>query len=194
MLSGACILTRRDVLAACGGFDERFRLYYEDTDWCRRIRQKGYQLYYVPSAEVTHLYNQSARQETLVSQQAGGESATYYFAKHYGAWLWRLVSWATGPLRAGVHHTEALAGYTDLGSLVEPPRLTCSTGTPNASLFLLSPLPSCVPAIARFLPAPAVSLLSAVWEQLGEGSWYAQLLSLPDLQPLERWHWEKPQS
>lgn len=192
MLSGACILTRRDVLAVCGGFDERFHLYYEDTDWCRRVRHRGYQLYYVPCAEVTHLYNQSARQETITSQLAGTGSTAHYFRKHYGTLLWRAVSWATDKLSTRSHHNEAAEGYTDLGACVDPPRFPPpQTPISGAYLFLLSPQPSCIPAIGRLLPAPAPVLSSQVWEQLAEGSFYAQLLSLPSLQLLGKWCWRK---
>ncbi|MGH7818135.1 MAG: glycosyltransferase family 2 protein, partial [Candidatus Binatia bacterium] len=38
MLSGACLLTSETALGEIGGFDERFHLYYEDADWCRRAR------------------------------------------------------------------------------------------------------------------------------------------------------------
>ncbi len=84
MLSGACLLTHREIIQKCGGFDERFRLYYEDSDWCRRLRQHGYRLYYVPTAEVAHLYNQSARQDSAVAHARFVESAEQYFHKHYG--------------------------------------------------------------------------------------------------------------
>lgn len=84
-LSGACILTRREVLKDVGVFDECFHLYFEDTDWCRRMGKKGYLLYCVPEADTVHYYNQSAKQEPA-AQKWFSESEELYFRKHYGLW------------------------------------------------------------------------------------------------------------
>lgn len=190
MLSGACILTRREVLAACGGFDERFHLYYEDTDWCRRVRHDGYRLYYVPDAEVVHMYNQSARQQAAAAQQTFADSATRYFRKHYGNWLWGLASRITSHLPAP--SSDEVDDCTDLGTLAEPPRcFLAGTTQQSRYLLLLSPLPSCIPAIARFLAVPQIALPLEVWKQMAEGDFYMQLLSLPDLRPLGKWCWRK---
>lgn len=190
MLSGACILTRQNVVTACGGFDERFHLYYEDTDWCRRVRHNGYRLYYVPKAEVVHLYNQSARQQAEAAQRTFADSAILYFRKHYGTRLWELASWITSSLPT-VSVDEANA-CIDLGRLVEPPRCFFpSTGWQSRYLLQLSPLPSGIPAIAQFLAAPQIALPLEVWEQMAEGNFYMQVLSLPDLRPLGKWCWQK---
>jgi len=191
MLSGACILTHREVLARCGGFDERFQLYYEDTDWCRRVRQHGYALYYVPTAEVAHLYNQSARQEHATAQQKFAESAVRYFHKHYGTWQWRLISTLDSVRHARFNSPSTLSDYQLLGPLTEPPQLFLETMEAGEYLFLISPTSSCTPAIARFAPTPHLSLSSVVWQQLGEGEFFVRLVSLPDLCVLRQWRWEK---
>jgi GT2 family glycosyltransferase len=193
MLSGACILTHRDVLANCGGFDERFHLYYEDTDWCRRVRQHGYSLYYVPTAEVAHFYNQSARQESATSQRKFADSAVHYFQKHYGIRRWQFVSAVATAIRARPHPLPAVSEYQSLGPLTEPPQLSLPTLEAGDYLFLLSPVSSCTPAIARFASAPQLLLSSAVWQQLGEGEFFARLVALSDLRVLKQWHWEKRQ-
>jgi GT2 family glycosyltransferase len=54
--TGGCLLIRREAWqAAGGGFDERFFLYGEDLDLCRRIRQAGYRIRYIPWARATHV-------------------------------------------------------------------------------------------------------------------------------------------
>jgi hypothetical protein len=121
LLSGACLLTHRAVINTCGGFDERFHLYYEDTDWCRQVRRKGYRLYYIPEAEVAHLYNQSAGQTTNAAQRAGNASLEYYFRKHYGRLCWRLLTLANMNRGSAKRQAEVSADYNDLGALQEPP-------------------------------------------------------------------------
>ncbi len=59
-LSGAVLAVDTTLLRQLGGFDERFALYFEETDFLRRARHRGVQPTYVPSAVCRHLYNQSA--------------------------------------------------------------------------------------------------------------------------------------
>ena len=44
-----------------GGFDERFFMYFEDADLCRRVRDAGWFVYYLPSVEVVHQTGGSSR-------------------------------------------------------------------------------------------------------------------------------------
>ena len=52
---GACVLIRREVLDAVGGFDERFFLFSEETDFCTRTRRAGWEVAYLPNLTVMHL-------------------------------------------------------------------------------------------------------------------------------------------
>ena len=52
---GGCFLVRRQALDEVGLFDERFFLFLEDTDLCRRMWQKNWQTWYVPAAQAIHL-------------------------------------------------------------------------------------------------------------------------------------------
>ena len=53
-VSGSCLVARRAALEAVGGFDERFFLYEEDADLCRRLRETGWGVVFTPEAEVKH--------------------------------------------------------------------------------------------------------------------------------------------
>ncbi|MDI6804242.1 MAG: glycosyltransferase family 2 protein [Bacteroidota bacterium] len=59
-VSGACMYIRRDVFEAMNGFDERFFLYYEEIDFCRRANKSGYKVYYNPYIEVVHFAAKSS--------------------------------------------------------------------------------------------------------------------------------------
>jgi N-acetylglucosaminyl-diphospho-decaprenol L-rhamnosyltransferase len=81
-VSGACLATRRDVLRAINGFDERFFMYYEDMDLCRRVRDAGYDIRYVPSIRLVHIGGVSAPRERLIPVMA--RSRLLYARKHNG--------------------------------------------------------------------------------------------------------------
>lgn len=59
-LSGAVMAVQRSAFDLVRGFDERFFLYFEETDFLRRISARGRRIVYVPQARVRHLFNQSA--------------------------------------------------------------------------------------------------------------------------------------
>ncbi len=54
-LAGASMMIRREVFETIGLFDERFFLYYEETDFCLRARQRGFETFYVPKSRVEHV-------------------------------------------------------------------------------------------------------------------------------------------
>jgi GT2 family glycosyltransferase len=59
--SGALLAIRRSVFRDVGGFDVRFSpAYYEDTDLCFRLREKGYRVYYQPESAVVHFEGTTA--------------------------------------------------------------------------------------------------------------------------------------
>jgi N-acetylglucosaminyl-diphospho-decaprenol L-rhamnosyltransferase len=82
-VSGACLLLRREALVQVGGLDGRIFMYFEDVDLCRRIRQQGWRVCYVPEIGITHLGGQSLIQNPQ-APAAYQESLRYFYAKHYG--------------------------------------------------------------------------------------------------------------
>jgi GT2 family glycosyltransferase len=81
-ISGACMLARREALDAVGGFDERYFMYWEDADLCRRLRAQGYHVRYVPAAVAVHRVGQSSRTAREASIRAFHDSAYLYYATH----------------------------------------------------------------------------------------------------------------
>jgi len=81
-VSGACLVARRTALADVGGFDERYFMYWEDADLCRRLRQRGYRIRYVPAAVAVHRVGQSSKTARASSLRAFHRSAYLYYATH----------------------------------------------------------------------------------------------------------------
>jgi N-acetylglucosaminyl-diphospho-decaprenol L-rhamnosyltransferase len=54
-LAGASMLIRRDVFRTAGLFDERYFLYYEETDFCLRVKEAGWETWYIPESRVEHV-------------------------------------------------------------------------------------------------------------------------------------------
>jgi hypothetical protein len=52
---GACMLVRREAIDAVGPLDEDFFLFSEETDWCYRFRQAGWEVLFFPGAECVHV-------------------------------------------------------------------------------------------------------------------------------------------
>jgi N-acetylglucosaminyl-diphospho-decaprenol L-rhamnosyltransferase len=54
-VTGAVLMARRSAIQTVGFLDERYFLYWEDLDWCYRMRQAGWRIYRVPEARAVHL-------------------------------------------------------------------------------------------------------------------------------------------
>ena len=77
-VAGMFMLFRGEAFAAVGGFDERYFLYYEDADICRRLRSAGRSVVYVPGAEVVHNARRASRRDLRL-------------ALHHAASAWRFM-------------------------------------------------------------------------------------------------------
>ena len=64
-VSGACLMVKRAVVNSVGGFDESYWLYTEDTDWCHRIWDSGWEVLFVPQAHIIHLSCAASKQRYL---------------------------------------------------------------------------------------------------------------------------------
>jgi N-acetylglucosaminyl-diphospho-decaprenol L-rhamnosyltransferase len=79
---GAAMLIRRDAFDLVAGFDERYFLYWEDADLCRRLRDRGLTTRYVPRARVWHPGGVSAASRQAFATRAFHRSAYLYYATH----------------------------------------------------------------------------------------------------------------
>lgn len=81
-ISGACFCVRRSILAQVGLLDERFFLYFEDNEWCMRMRAAGWRVVYHPGWSVVHLGGAS-QVRGQGSPQLYYDSLLYLYQKHY---------------------------------------------------------------------------------------------------------------
>lgn len=109
---GAFAIIRHSVLDQIGDFDERFFLYYEEVDLCRRIKEAGYKICYWPDLVVIHLGGASSKTvKQLTLSSAGSQltlwrmrSALLYFRKQHGF----LTCWAMKNLEIWWHRLRAI--------------------------------------------------------------------------------------
>jgi GT2 family glycosyltransferase len=83
-LVGACLCVRARAVADVGLFDERFFLYSEELDWCRRFRAAGWRIVYVPAAEVRHIEGASTGLDLIARDRLFQTSKLRYAAKWHG--------------------------------------------------------------------------------------------------------------
>jgi len=82
---GAAMMTRRAVVEQVGGLDaETFFLYSEETDWCLRIVQRGWEVWYWPDAKIVHHEGRSSEQVSARRMVQFNTSKVRYFRKHHG--------------------------------------------------------------------------------------------------------------
>lgn len=90
---GACMMARKSVLEKIGMFDERFFLYFEDTDLCRRVWESGRKVYYVPQSEMVHYHmRESAERSGLLSV------LNYPTRVHIRSWIKYILKYKGKPI------------------------------------------------------------------------------------------------
>jgi len=81
---GAALMVRREVLAQIGGFDEGYFMYSEELDLCRRIKEAGWRIVYLPTAQVVHHEGKSSEQVVAARHIRFQTSKVRYFRKFHG--------------------------------------------------------------------------------------------------------------
>jgi GT2 family glycosyltransferase len=74
VISGACMAMRKKVFEDVGGFDERFFMYFEETDLCLRVKKMQLSVKYFPSASIYHTVGASSRDKEKIESQKKKES------------------------------------------------------------------------------------------------------------------------
>lgn len=83
-LTGSAMMFQKNVFEKVGGFDERYPLYFEDQDLCRRTWESDYRVTFVPQAEMIHYYaRDSAKNPFCKKARMHYMSMLYYLYKYY---------------------------------------------------------------------------------------------------------------
>ena len=107
-VSGACLFTRRDVFERVGGFDERFFMYYEDLDYCRRVEAEGYRIMHRHDLATVHTMASSSHKDLGAFFTTYHRSRLFFYRKHLS-----LPSLVGGVIRIGL--SLRVASYSILG-------------------------------------------------------------------------------
>lgn len=87
VISGACLMVKRDVFVQVGKFDENYFMYVEDIELCRRITASKYIIQYMNECEVTHYGGKSSEvQGRYFANLRQQEAICQYFSATKGSW------------------------------------------------------------------------------------------------------------
>lgn len=84
-LVGAALMIRRETWQEVGLFDEQFFMYSDEVDWCRRCRDRGWEIYYLPTAKIIHHEKGTSRNIPMTSRARFHRSRIRYFNKYFGS-------------------------------------------------------------------------------------------------------------
>jgi len=109
-LMGAALFIRRKVFEGVGLLDERYFIWFEEVDFCKRAKEAGWGVVYVPSVQIIHHGGASfAKAMTLKKQRYFTSSMGKYFRKHRGAWTLAVLAL---PMLIGLLTASALSLWT----------------------------------------------------------------------------------
>lgn len=83
-VTGACMMVPRHVIDSVGMLDEDFFMFYEEVEWCWRIKRAGLRVVYVPQSRVVHHWMGSVRQQSRIMTIRLFQSMLIYYRKTAG--------------------------------------------------------------------------------------------------------------
>jgi len=82
-VSGSFMMVRKETFTQVGGLDESYFMYGEDLDWCYRIRQAGWRIFYVHSTQIIHYKGESTRRSSLDEIRMFYDAMHLFVEKHF---------------------------------------------------------------------------------------------------------------
>lgn len=88
-LQGAAFMVRREAADEVGPMDERFFMYFEDVDWCRRFWQKGWKIVYFPEAKMHHYHGRFSKKGGFIGEVFNKYAWIHLISAGKYFWKWR---------------------------------------------------------------------------------------------------------
>ncbi len=192
MLTGCCLLTSRRILDVVGPPDPIYPLYFEDSDWCRRVRRAKLRLVYHPGAELIHFYSVSANQGLSEAFRKLALSREIYYRRYYGRAglslarsLWKRLEGMPRKDDDGVH-------FDELGELESAPTVDLPLDESGEGLIAMAGTPSFDLSVGGIVRGQTFTLSETTWRHMYPTRYYLRLVNPVNLRVLRAWTFVKP--
>lgn len=91
-LSGSCMMVRRQAISSIGLLDEDIFMFGEDIDWCWRIKQSGWQIFYYPQAVIYHTHGAASRLRPAGATINLHKGMAIFYRKHLAKNYWPIFN------------------------------------------------------------------------------------------------------
>lgn len=99
---GACLMVRKKVFDKVGLLDEGYFIWFEEVDFCKRVKKAGYDICFMPEAEVIHEKAASFDQVTSVKKQRMMNNSMMRYFKKHEPWSSYLIIASLYPVSLGL--------------------------------------------------------------------------------------------
>lgn len=83
----AALMVKKNVMDKVNGFDERYKMFFNDVDLCKSIVDAGYKIYFYPDSKIFHLKGASIYKDRKNMLRIWNDDCITYFKKHYNNFL-----------------------------------------------------------------------------------------------------------
>lgn len=177
MLSGSAFMTSKKILNKIGNWDGKFFLYFEDSDWFKRMKKQNLKPVYFPEAEVIHYWHQSAKKDYLLTCQYYQDSLKYYFHKHSHYFSYFFLKLIMAIFRFLPSFSDYRFKNIESNNPLEIKEIGMQKKTSSQSdhiFFEFSPHPLFKQAGVSVLREPTFRFPHSFWERLPAGDYFGR--------------------
>jgi N-acetylglucosaminyl-diphospho-decaprenol L-rhamnosyltransferase len=92
-VKGAAVMARKEAIEQVGLMDDEYFMYSEELDWCKRFKDAGWRVVYLPAAQIVHHEGKSSEQVVTSRHIHFHTSKVRYFRKHHGRLTGEMLRW-----------------------------------------------------------------------------------------------------